>query len=305
MINDTFFKNETAGGYSTHPEDFVIVNCVLNVILMLVTVIGNSLLIAAVSMTPSIRSPSITLFCGLAVSDVLVGLVVQPLYIAQQLKVGDLLLRLIWYFTTYCSCGVSLCTVTIITIDRFLALHYHMRYVTMVTTTRVVYTLVIVWLIIFVSFVVFFLNSSISFVMASAFVVVCLSISSFCYIRIYHIVKRHQTQIQVQQQAVQSSNDADNVNIMRLKKSSMSTFVFYIVLILCYFPMFLLMILYGNLRKKSLTHEQWTPELSFSGTAVFMNSSINPLLYYWRLRELRAAIIKTTRKILCRQAEQE
>ena len=69
--------------------------------------------------------------------------------------------------------------------------------------------------------------------------------------------------------------------------------------------MFFLMIVYGNVRKKSLTHEQWTPELSFSGIAVFVNSSINPLLYCWRLTELRAAIIKITRKILRRQVDQE
>jgi hypothetical protein len=84
----------------------------------------------------------------------------------------------------------------------------------------------------------------------------------------------------------------------------MNTFVFYIVLILCHFPMFVLMIFYGNLRKQSLTREQWTPELSFSGTAVFVNASINPLLYCW-LSELRTAIIKTTRKMLCRQTDQE
>jgi len=303
MINDTIFKNESASDYLTHPETFVIVNCALNAILMLITILGNSLVIVAVLKTPSIRSPSITLFCGLAVSDLLVGLVGQPLYIVKELKVRDLLLKFIWYFTTYCSCGVSLCTVTIITLDRFAALHYHMRYATLVTTARVVYTLVIAWLIIFLSFGIFFLDKSVNFLIASVFIAICLSISSFCYIRIFHIVKRHQKQIKTQHQIVQSSNDANNLNMMRLKKSSMNTFVFYIVLILCYFPMFVLMILYG--KKKSLTHEQWTPELSFSGTAVFVNSSINPLLYCWRLTELRAAIIKITRKILCRQTDQE
>ena len=143
MFNDSFFKNASVSDYSTHPKTFVIVNCVLNAVLMLITITGNSPVIVAVLKTPSIRSPSIALFCGLAVSDLPVGLVVQPLYIVKELIERDLLLKLIWYFTTYCSCGVSLCIVPIITLDRFATLHYHMRYVTMVTTTRVVYALVI------------------------------------------------------------------------------------------------------------------------------------------------------------------
>ena len=40
-------------------------------------------------------------------------------------------------------CGVSLLTMTTISVDRFAALHYHMRYVTIVTTPRVVYALII------------------------------------------------------------------------------------------------------------------------------------------------------------------
>ena len=86
------------------------------------------------------------------------------------------------------------------------------------------------------------------------FIVICLLISAFCYIRIFQIAKRHQTQIQVQQQAVQSSG---NLNIIRLKKSSMNAFVFYVVLILCYFPMFMFLILYRNSIYNTF---YWNPE---------------------------------------------
>ena len=93
-------------------------------------------------------------------------------------------------------------------------------------------------------------------------------------IRIFQIVKRHQTQIQVQQQAVQSS---DNLNIIRLKKSSMNTFVFFIVLLLCYFPLLVHLIRYRNFIYNTF---YWKPEWPFFlSTLVFMNSSINPVLY--------------------------
>ena len=48
----------------------------------------------------------------------------------------------------------------------------------------------------------------------------------------------------------------------------------------------------------------WQNEWQFAVTAVFMNSSINPFLYCWRLRELRTAVVKTARQMFCKQREQ-
>ena len=87
-------KNHTDEGNNDSPthETIVIINCVLNVPLMLISIIGNSLVLAAVWKTPSIRSTSRIMLCTLAVSDLLVGFVVQPLYIADELT-DDLLLH--------------------------------------------------------------------------------------------------------------------------------------------------------------------------------------------------------------------
>ena len=90
-------------------------------------------------------------------------------------------------------------TITAITVDRFLALHHHMRYATLVTKSRVKYTLVIIWLI-------SFLVSGFNFWSPQYAIFIFLLISTFSYFRIYLIVRRHQLQIHAQQQAVQSSN---------------------------------------------------------------------------------------------------
>ena len=118
------------------------------------------------------------------------------------------------------------------------------------------------------------------------------------FIRIYCLIRRHQLQIRGQQQAVQSSDAENNLSVARLKRIAMSTFVFYIALIICYFPMYVLLTLYGLSVKDS--QSEW----QFSITAVFLNSSINPILYCWRLRELRTAVVKTGRQMLCKQTEQ-
>ena len=90
-------------------------------------------------------------------------------------------------------------------------------------------------------------------------ILVCLLISTFSYIRIYLIVRRHQLEIDAQQQAVQSSN-AENLNVARLKRSAINTFVFYIALIICYFPMFVIMTLNGA------SNMDWRPEWEFAVT---------------------------------------
>ncbi len=189
-------------------------------------------------------------------------------------------------------CGVSLGTVTAISLDRFAALHYHMRYVSIVTKTRVICTLVTIWLVNVLSFGLYLLNNPVYVTSSAGVIVICLLTSSMSFIRIFRIVQRHQIQIHVQQQAVQSSDATSNVNIMRLKKSSMNSLLFFIFLILGYFPMFILMILFAMSKK------DWPKEWNFAVTVVFMNSSINPLLYCWRLGELRTAVVKTAREML-------
>ena len=189
-------------------------------------------------------------------------------------------------------------TITTIIVDRFLALHFHMRYATLVTESRVKYTLVIIWLVSFLisGFNTFFSSRALDF-LVGVVTIICLIISTFFYIRIYRIVRRHQSQIHAQQQAVQSSDAEKNLNIAQLKKSALNTFVFYIAMIICYFPMYVLLTLYG------LSTKDWQTNWEFVFIAVFMNSSINPILYCWRLRELRKAVVKTARQMLCKQRE--
>ena len=154
--------------------------------------------------------------------------------------------------------------------------------------------LVTIWVIIFLSLSIFCWNIILYFFIAAVVIVICLSISSFCHIQFFQLVKRHKIQIQAQQQALQNADN--NLNIMRLKKSSVKTFVFYIVMILCYFPMLLNLVLMAT---NAMTR-YWNLYTSI----VFLNSSINPILYCWRLSDLRSATVKTARKIFGKHTDQ-
>ena len=207
---------------------------------MLISILGNALVLAAIIRTPSIRSTSMIMLCSLVLSDLLVGFVAQPIHIALILT-GNSLISNVWWMIGPFLCGVTLLTITSITVDRFLALHYHMRYATLVTKSLVKYTLVITWLMSFLGSGFVFWNESVHRFALGMAIIISLIIYTFSYIRIYLIVRRHQLQILAQQQAVQSSNAENNLNMVRLKRSTMNTFVFYIALIICYFPIFILL----------------------------------------------------------------
>ena len=305
MMNNT---NKHSNGSVDHhsgiednstPGTIVNINCVLNAPLMLISILGNALVLAAIIRTHSIRSTSMIMLSSLAVSDLLVGLIVQPIFVALRLT-NDRFVVHVSNMTGPPLCGVSLMTITVIAVDRFLALHYHMRYASLVIESRVKYTLVMIWSIAFFLSGFYFCGDRLYRFLSGVVIIICLIISTFSYIRIYRIVRRHQLEIHAQQQAVQSSNAENNLflNMVRLKRSAMNTFVFYMVLVACYFP-----VLYVILTLRG-TGKDWKPEWDFGITVVYMNSSINPFLYCWRLRELRAAVVKTAKQMLCKQTEE-
>ena len=291
---ETYFSGNNAN--ISRRDTIVVVNCVLNAPLMLISIIGNSLVLAAILTTPSLRSPSIILLGSLAVSDVLVGLVVQPHHIAAYL-LKNISLHKAMAIMAYVACGVSLLTMTAIAVDRFLALHYHMRYPNLITTSRATYISATIWIIALLLPFSFFWNSRVYLVVAVVPIVSCLITCTVCYIKIYRIVRQHQIHIRVQQQAVATLNDKNNRDFKQSKKIAINTFMYYIAMILCYMPLFITKIVLV------ISPNVWTVQYILADTLVFMNSSINPFLYCWRLRELRAVVIKTAKQMLCKQTE--
>ncbi|KAL9958761.1 hypothetical protein ACROYT_G035819 [Oculina patagonica] len=151
--NQTFEGNhETLFQDYTGIDAILIIICVLNAPLMVISILGNALVLAAIIRTPSIRSNSMIMLSSLAVSDLLVGVIAQPLFIANKITNNcNVFVSNLAFMTGYSLCGVSLATITAISWDRFMALHYHMRYATLVTKSRTQLIVLMVWVTIFVS----------------------------------------------------------------------------------------------------------------------------------------------------------
>ena len=119
----------------------IIPNSVLNALLIPICITGNVLVLAAVWRNPSLRTPSTILLCSLAVSDLLVGFLALPINIAIALTPlprvsSQSRLSQARIFLIIQLCGVSLETMTAISVDRYLTLRYHMRYPNLMTSKR-------------------------------------------------------------------------------------------------------------------------------------------------------------------------
>ena len=247
--------------------------------------------------TPSLRSPSVIFLCNLAVSDLLVGSVVQPVYIVEKMvRIVPKLQEAVGAMR-FAGCGVSLSTMTAITVDRFFALHYHLQHPNLMKTSRAIYIIITIRFIITLFSFSILWSPRIYYFLVAFFITICLLVCLVCFIKIYRIVIRHQLQIHVQQQAVENSTDTNKQQIRQTTKSAKNIFIYFLVMILFYTPSFFVHIFsaINYLNSRIL----WT----FPVTVAFMNSSINPFLYCWRTPGLRTAVFKTARLLSCREMD--
>ena len=283
-------------------ESSVIINSVLNALLIPICIAGNVLVLAAVWRNPSLRTPSTILLCSLAVSDLFVGFLALPVNIAITLTPlsrvsSHSCLTQVRIFLIIQLCGVSLETMTAISVDRYLALRYHMRYPNLMTSKRAMYVAATFWCKNVILSLLSVWKRNAILVVAVVFIALCFFISSITYNVIYRIVRHHQHQIHAQQQAVQSMNLEQNYKI-QAKKRAANTFIYYICMVLCYFPLAVSALIYVTYK------EHWNKRWYFADTITFMNSAINPFLYFWRNREVREAVLKIVRKRLCKTDEE-
>ena len=126
-------------------RNYMIAICVINVILCFTAVFGNSAVLITIWKTSSLRSASNILLPSLAVSDLTVGLIAQPLFAAYM---GNLRIvnSLLYFSILSCmSCTVSFFTITAIGVDRLIALQFHLRYEAVVTPFRATLVVICIW----------------------------------------------------------------------------------------------------------------------------------------------------------------
>ena len=278
--------NEADPLYSSY-----IANCVFNAFSSYTAIMLNILTIHAMRKTSSLPKPLKTLLLSLAVSDLGVGLLVQPLYIASMVSPT--------YFTDITGIiiapflvNASFFSVVAISVDRFLAIHLHLRYQELVTQKRATAVVITVWVFsAFLGLTRFWLTSDIRNMVITIILGLCFICTTVVYCIIYFTVRRHTNQIQALQVQVAQNGEMENVATQR--KSVVGTFYIYIVFLVCCLPEYCT-------RAAILISEPNTTIFGlflYSNTLMLINSSLNPVIYCWRMRHIRHAIMDILRNI--------
>ena len=268
MINTTGYENSTSAtqvtSWNARSTSFAVL-AGLNIFLAITASLGNALILIALHKVTSIYPPTKLLFRCLAVTDLLVGLISQPLYVttffpeftAWNVNVTILLTDEFFFRLLP---AVSLLTSSAISLDRLLALLLGLRYRHTVTLRRVWLVIVCFWLISAPEATVSVIYEhpilpEISLWLFSSFLTFSLLVSVFSYVKIFKTLRYRQVQVHGNTQQGQRPNGGGNqLNIARYKKTVYSIAWVQLALFICYFPYNLISFL-GLLRKLLLSTE--------------------------------------------------
>ena len=264
----------------------------LNIFLSITASLGNALILIALHKVTSIRPPTKLFFRCLAVTDLCVGLIVQPFYATFLLSGIREVSRNVVNVLSWIFCGVSLMTSAAISVDRLLALFLGLRYRHVVTLRRVRVVIICVWLIGASLRSIRWWGWDISLMLVSIVLSLSLLTSIFCYTRI-HVKLRHQ-QVQGQNHVLQEQANGGGIplNTARFKKTVSSVLWVQLALVACYAPFGILIVL-------NLIGRGSDVALLVINTLVFLNSSLNPILYCWKIRVVKAAVKDTITQLNC------
>ena len=253
---------------------------VVNIIVAFTTIAANTLILIALPKVTSIHPPSKVLLRNLIVSDLCVG----DFYFAH--LIGTTVLF-----------PVSLWTITAISVDRLLALILGLRYKQVVTVRRAYVFLIVSWVCFGIGIVALGFYSNIAWeIFIAAGTLLCLMISIYCYTRIFLRLRNHQAQ--AHESAQGEANERIPVNITRYKKTVSTTVWLQLALIICFLP-------YGALSPFTYREIQTRQSAGFflalyvAVTLMFFNSTLNPVLYCWKMNNVRQAVKDTLRQLVC------
>ena len=269
----------------------------LNILMAIIPFLGNTLILIALHEESSLHPPSKLLFRNLAATDLCVGIIVQPVTIINWISLA----KEQWNIcnNTFSAsvisprilCSVSLLTSTAISVDRLLALLLGLRYRQVVTLKRSYAVTTVFWVVSIVgSLLSFWFEQLYSFYIYIG-TSLCVVTSVYSYTKIFFTLRHHQHQVQNHVSQGQP-NHTIPVNIARFKHTVSSVLWVQLTLVVCYLPY--------NIVLASTSRSTQTPvtylERQGTLTLLYLNSSLNPILYCWKIREVRQKVKEVIRQ---------
>ena len=271
---------------------------------------GNALILAAIWRNPSLRTPSYIFLAGLALTDFCSGLIVLPIFVANgliylrepQINIFDANTWPISYLKTRVIvevCGsylfhVTIFTMTLMSIERWL----HMTRRSLITVRRACFAIAVL-LLTPVQLVLYVIQGTLTstYVIASLLILlVCLTTISVAYFKVFRIIRRHQQQIHANELSQNVGQPA--INIQKYRKSVFTILYIIAVFYIPYLPTIVALALFLFLPINEFIF--WL--LTVAAMLVYLSSLLNPLLYLWRMSDIRNEVRHLVKKMFCQDS---
>ena len=265
--------------------------------LSITAILGNILTLFALYKVASLHSPTKLLFRCLAATDLFVGLITQPLFVvvvmSQVPKVNFNPICLYYVgrvrsSSSYTLCVVSVLTSTAISVDRLLALLMGLRYRHVVTSRRVFVVLTGFWFISVSCGGLHLWRNDIAWSVVLALLIISLVTSAFSYVKIYLKLYSQQRRLHIQREQHHEHRDQiKRGRTERYKRTVASIWWVQIAIVACYIPFIIVatLMIHGGIDRDGL-QMAWRLVVTFT----YFNSSLNPVLYCWKIAEVRQAV---------------
>ncbi|XP_068728680.1 adenosine receptor A3-like [Montipora capricornis] len=277
----------------------------VNIIFALTATMGNTLIIAALQRETSLHPPSKVLIRNLAVTDLFVGIVSQPLRIALLFTLQYKSHQMCRYTNAVSgTASTILCGVSMSTTDRVLALLLRLRYRQVVTLKRIYGAVIAFWAFSIFTAATSYWNFAVWFALAIFTTSLCLVTSVFCYSKIYLTLRRHQNQVRDKAQE-QANQIFPPSKMKRYRNTLYSGMCVQLALVSCYLPF--LLVWPFEYRENVIRRRHSAAfylAVKSTMTLLYFNSSLNPILYCWKIKEVRQAVMDNLRQLFCSSNQQ-
>ena len=279
---------------------------VFNSVVCPFTILLNILSIVVVTSKPLLKTKSNCQLACLAVTDVLVGLTVQPSYITSAillLQGNTASSEFCWILAATETLGRILCRASIIhlvllSLERYIAIIHPYVHHTEVTRSRIVAVSVTAWIVNFLLHVPEFFDLGLALRIVDSLLLVYVAVVIFCQVSVCREIRRHEKLIAAQQVSGEAKE-----RFLKDQKATKITTAIVIAAVISYLPMFIFRAFLLKFGKHISLNVAYPCHL-FNFTLVIVNSFVNSLIYAVRVRTFRVAFIEVLFKRNSHQAEQ-
>ena len=143
----------------------------------------------------------------------------------------------------------------------------------------------------------FFWKNEVAFTVAFVLIIISVLTPVFSYTKIYYKLRQHQLRAHTVPQGQPKGNQVP-LTMARYKKSVSSVLWMQLALVVCYIP-FIVVVMLKTFGGKMVPGEKIEIAFDVAATLAYLKSSLNPILYCWRIRAVRQAAKNTLKKLRC------